>query len=59
MNICVSCARAGVDSCRYWWGELLGETNRLMVPDAEHTMATGIFILVPAMINYYNAINLK
>ena len=30
-----------------------------MVPDAEHSMATGIFVLVPAMINYYNAINLK
>lgn len=42
---------------RYWWGQLLGETNRLMVPDAEHSEATGIFLLVPAMIGYYNAIN--
>jgi len=26
----------------YWWGKLEGETNRLMIHNAEHSMATGI-----------------
>ena len=30
-----------------------------MVPNAEHSMLTGMLVVVPAMINYYNAINLK
>ena len=36
-----------------------GITIRIWSPDAEHSEATGIFLLVPAVIAYYNAINQK
>eukprot|EP01006_Ploeotia_vitrea_P032144 TRINITY_DN64410_c0_g1_i2.p1 TRINITY_DN64410_c0_g1~~TRINITY_DN64410_c0_g1_i2.p1 ORF type:complete len:539 (-),score=306.55 TRINITY_DN64410_c0_g1_i2:238-1854(-) len=31
-----------LDNDHYWWGELPGETKRLMVSNAEHSLATGI-----------------
>jgi len=31
-----------------WWGKLPGETLRLMLPNAEHSMATGLPDLLPA-----------
>jgi hypothetical protein len=29
------------DDDYFWWGKLKGETYRLMVQNAEHSMATG------------------
>ena len=34
------------DDDHYWWGDLPGETHRLMVANAEHSMATGIIELL-------------
>ena len=31
-----------------WWGQLKGESLRLMIANAEHSMATGVLELIPA-----------
>jgi PhoPQ-activated pathogenicity-related protein len=31
-----------LDDDAFWWGDLPGETYRAMIPDAEHSLATGI-----------------
>jgi PhoPQ-activated pathogenicity-related protein len=36
------------DDTSYWWGSLAGESHFLMVKNAEHSMATGIFEVLPA-----------
>jgi len=38
-----------------WWGMLEGETNRLMIANAEHSMATGIVELMRGARAYYAA----
>lgn len=42
------------DDDYYWWGELPGETYRLMIQNAEHSMATGVLELVPAIGGFIN-----
>jgi len=37
------------DDHRFWWDEMQGEKNLLMVPNAEHSMATGILEVLPAV----------
>jgi len=37
------------DDDYFWWGQLEGETNRLMIANAEHSMATGLLTLVPGL----------
>jgi PhoPQ-activated pathogenicity-related protein len=44
------------DDDYYWWGDLEGETYRLMIQNAEHSMATGIPELVPGIIGFYNTL---
>jgi PhoPQ-activated pathogenicity-related protein len=44
------------DDDKYWWGQIPGETLRLMLPNAEHTCATGLLDLLPGIISYYTAI---
>lgn len=40
------------DDDQYWWGQLTGETYRLMVANAEHSFATGIPTLLPSVIGF-------
>ncbi len=37
------------DDTHYWWGALPEPKHFLMVPNAEHSMATGIGELIPAI----------
>jgi len=37
------------DDWRYWYEEMTPETNFLMVPNAEHSLATGILEIIPAV----------
>ena len=41
------------DDDYYWWGDLPGETLRLMIQNAEHTMATGVLELLPGLWGFY------
>jgi PhoPQ-activated pathogenicity-related protein len=38
------------DDTRYWWDEMSDEKNFLMVPNAEHSLATGILEIIPAVL---------
>jgi PhoPQ-activated pathogenicity-related protein len=44
------------DDDHYWWGELPGETLRMMIQNAEHTMATGVIELITGLEAWYAAI---
>jgi PhoPQ-activated pathogenicity-related protein len=37
------------DDQRFWWDEMPNEKNLLMVPNAEHSLATGIVEIIPAV----------
>jgi PhoPQ-activated pathogenicity-related protein len=37
------------DDTRYWWDEMPGPKHFIMTPNAEHSEATGIFEIVPAI----------
>jgi len=37
------------DDTHYWWKDLPGPKHFLMIPNAEHSLATGIFEAVPAI----------
>ena len=41
------------DDDHYWWGDLEGETLRMMVQNAEHSMATGILELITGVEAWY------
>jgi len=41
------------DDDYFWWGKLQGETYRLMVANAEHSMATGLLDLLPGVQSFY------
>lgn len=45
-----------LDDDDYWWGQLPGKTWRLIVPNAEHSMATGIFTVINGVSGFYYAI---
>lgn len=38
---------------QYWWGQLPGETLRMMVDNAEHSMATGALYLITGVEAWY------
>jgi PhoPQ-activated pathogenicity-related protein len=40
----------------FWWGDLPGETNRLMIANAEHSEATGIPTLLPGLIAFHQGL---
>lgn len=44
------------DDDHYWWGMLEGETYRLMVANAEHSMATGILPLITGVVPFVNSV---
>lgn len=48
-----------LDNDHYWWGDLLGETYRLMIANAEHTCATGLLPLVTGVSSFMNSIVLN
>jgi len=37
------------DDTRYWWNDMPEPKHFLMVPNAEHSLATGIFVAVPSI----------
>lgn len=37
------------DDTHYWWNEMPEPKHFLIVPNAEHTMATGVLEVVPAL----------
>jgi len=44
------------DDDHYWWGMLPGETYRLMVANAEHSMATGLLPLITGATSFVNSV---
>jgi len=40
------------DDLHYWWNDLKGKKHFIMTPNAEHSLATGIFEIVPSIIAY-------
>jgi len=40
----------------YWWGELSGETYRLIIANAEHSEATGLLTLLPGAIAFFESV---
>jgi len=44
------------DDSRYWWDEMSDEKNFLMVPNAEHSLATGILEIIPAVEAFINGV---
>ena len=42
------------DDTRYWWDKMPGPKHFIMTPNAEHSEATGIFEIVPAITSYLN-----
>lgn len=45
-----------VQDDQFWWGKLPGETLRMMVDNAEHSMATGALYLVTGVEAWYAAL---
>lgn len=45
-----------LDNDHYWWGMLEGETLRLMIDNAEHSMATGIVPLLTGVGAFYQSL---
>eukprot|EP01138_Halocafeteria_seosinensis_P003622 gb/GECG01003701.1/.p1 GENE.gb/GECG01003701.1/~~gb/GECG01003701.1/.p1 ORF type:complete len:514 (+),score=57.00 gb/GECG01003701.1/:1-1542(+) len=41
------------DDDHYWWGDLPGESLRMMVQNAEHSMATGVLELITGVEAWY------
>lgn len=44
------------DDWRFWWDEMTEPKWGIMVPNAEHSMATGILELLPAVATFFNAV---
>jgi len=44
------------DDDHYWWGMLPGETYRLMIANAEHSMATGLLPLVTGVVPFVTSV---
>jgi hypothetical protein len=44
------------DDTRFWWDAMQGEKHFIMVPDAEHSEATGILEILPAIATFLNAV---
>jgi len=44
------------DDTRWWWDDMAGEKYFLMVPNAEHSEATGVLELLPAVSTFLNAV---
>ncbi len=42
------------DDTHYWWSQMPEPKHFIMTPNAEHSMATGIFEIVPAIAAYIN-----
>lgn len=45
-----------LDDDHYWWGQLNGKTWRLIIPNAEHSLATGLLTTVGGISGFYYAI---
>jgi PhoPQ-activated pathogenicity-related protein len=45
-----------LDDDYYWWGDLPGETKRLMVANAEHSFATGVIPLITGLDAFWQSI---
>lgn len=41
------------DDIAAWWNDMPDPKHFMMIPNAEHSMATGIYQLVPALTNFY------
>ena len=47
---------ACADDDHFWWGKLEGETYRLMVANADHSMATGLGPLYMSLSAFYQSL---
>lgn len=45
-----------LDDDRQWWGQLRGKTWRLIIPDAEHSLDTGLLTTITGVSGFYYAI---
>ena len=45
-----------LDDDYFWWGDLLGETYRAMIPDAEHSLATGLPFFAESATGFWKSI---
>jgi PhoPQ-activated pathogenicity-related protein len=45
-----------LDDDQYWWGQLPGKTLRLMIPNAEHSLDTGILTVINGVSGFYYSI---
>jgi PhoPQ-activated pathogenicity-related protein len=45
-----------LDDDHYWWGELPGKTWRLIIPNAEHSLETGLITAIEGVSGFYYAI---
>jgi len=45
-----------LDDDHYWWGQLPGKTWRLIVPNAEHSLETGLITTIEGVSGFYYAI---
>ena len=45
-----------LDDDHYWWGQLKGKTYRLIIPNAEHSLDTGLLTTITSVSGFYYAI---
>eukprot|EP00038_Savillea_parva_P005192 m.149692 g.149692 ORF g.149692 m.149692 type:complete len:509 (+) comp11673_c0_seq3:82-1608(+) len=45
-----------MDDDHYWWDALKGEKHRLIIQDAEHSLATGLEQVVPSLASFITAV---
>jgi len=45
-----------MDDDHYWWDALKGEKHRLIIQDAEHSLATGLEQVVPSLCSFITAL---
>jgi hypothetical protein len=44
------------DDWRFWWDQMPAPKEGIMVPNAEHSMATGILEVLPAVVTWFSAV---
>jgi PhoPQ-activated pathogenicity-related protein len=45
-----------LDDDQFWWNQIPGQTFRLMIPNAEHSLDTGILTVINGVSGFYHAI---